>query len=147
MALVGSATAPRRAVVGIRMVAPADVQLAFTQAAVAGGIVLGSQSFNWLCEAGSCSLSAGPSFWPRRSRGLNSRWCEFCSSSERPRGNVVQRGHDVTRGREIPGEAIEHDQDARREEPLDAGHPEAVQQAGRTRCAGARRDSHSAVRA
>ena len=56
MALVVSATAPGRAVARIRTVAPGDVQLAFAQAAAADGIVLGSQSFDWLCEQGHVGL-------------------------------------------------------------------------------------------
>ena len=36
--------------------APGDVQLAFAQAAAADGIVLGSQSFDWLCEQGHVGL-------------------------------------------------------------------------------------------
>jgi hypothetical protein len=56
MALVVSATAPRRAVARIRPVAPRDVQLAFAQAAAGDGIVLESQSFDWLCEQGHVGL-------------------------------------------------------------------------------------------
>jgi hypothetical protein len=37
-------------------VAPGDVQAAFAQAAAADGIVLGSQSFAWLCEQGHVGL-------------------------------------------------------------------------------------------
>jgi hypothetical protein len=37
-------------------VAPGDVQLAFAQAAAADGIVLESQSFDWLCEQGHVGL-------------------------------------------------------------------------------------------
>jgi len=37
-------------------VAPGDVHLAFAQAAAADGIVLGSQSFDWLCEQGHVGL-------------------------------------------------------------------------------------------
>ena len=51
-----SRTVPRRAVARIRPVAPGDVQLAFAQAAAADGIVLGSQSFDWLCEQGHVGL-------------------------------------------------------------------------------------------
>ena len=36
--------------------APGDVQSAFAQAAAADGIVLGSQSFDWLCEQGHVGL-------------------------------------------------------------------------------------------
>ena len=36
--------------------APGDVQLAFAQAAAADGIVLESQSFDWLCEQGHVGL-------------------------------------------------------------------------------------------
>lgn len=36
--------------------APGDVQLAFAQAAAEDGIVLGSQSFDWLCEQGHVGL-------------------------------------------------------------------------------------------
>ena len=36
--------------------APGDVQLAFAQAAAADGIVLGKQSFDWLCEQGHVGL-------------------------------------------------------------------------------------------
>ncbi len=36
--------------------APGDVQLAFAQAAKEDGIVLGSQSFDWLCEQGHVGL-------------------------------------------------------------------------------------------
>src|SRR5712691_11337125 len=51
-----STTVPRRAVARIRPVAPGDVQLAFAQAAAEDGIVLGSQSFDWLCEQGHVGL-------------------------------------------------------------------------------------------
>jgi hypothetical protein len=37
-------------------VAPGDVQVAFAEAAAADGIVLGSQSFDWLCEQGHVGL-------------------------------------------------------------------------------------------
>jgi hypothetical protein len=37
-------------------VAPGDVQSAFAQAAAEDGIVLGSQSFDWLCEQGHVGL-------------------------------------------------------------------------------------------
>jgi len=37
-------------------VAPGDVQLAFAQAAAEDGIVLGSKSFDWLCEQGHVGL-------------------------------------------------------------------------------------------
>jgi hypothetical protein len=37
-------------------VAPGDVQAAFAQAAAEDGIVLGSQSFDWLCEQGHVGL-------------------------------------------------------------------------------------------
>jgi hypothetical protein len=40
----------------IRPVAPGDVQLAFAEAAAADGIVLGSRSFDWLCEQGHVGL-------------------------------------------------------------------------------------------
>ena len=40
----------------IRPVAPGDVRLAFAQAAAADGIVLESQSFDWLCEQGHVGL-------------------------------------------------------------------------------------------
>src|SRR3990170_7664547 len=53
---VVSATVPRRAVARIRPVAPGDVQLAFAQAAAADEIVLGSKSFDWLCEQGHVGL-------------------------------------------------------------------------------------------
>ena len=36
--------------------APGDAQLAFAQAAAEDGIVLGSQSFDWLCEQGHVGL-------------------------------------------------------------------------------------------
>ena len=36
--------------------APGDVQLAFAQAAAEDGIVLGSQTFDWLCEQGHVGL-------------------------------------------------------------------------------------------
>lgn len=36
--------------------APGDVQLAFAQAAADDEIVLGSQSFDWLCEQGHVGL-------------------------------------------------------------------------------------------
>ena len=55
MALV-SATVQGNAVARIRPVAPGDVQLAFAQAAAADGIVLESQSFDWLCEQGHVGL-------------------------------------------------------------------------------------------
>ena len=51
-----STTVPRRAVARIRPVAPGDVQLAFAQAAAEDGIVLESQSFDWLCEQGHVGL-------------------------------------------------------------------------------------------
>ena len=35
---------------------PDDVQSAFAQAAAEDGIVLGSQSFDWLCEQGHVGL-------------------------------------------------------------------------------------------
>jgi hypothetical protein len=37
-------------------VAPGDVQVAFAQAAAEDGIVLGSRSFDWLCEQGHAGL-------------------------------------------------------------------------------------------
>ncbi len=40
----------------IQPVAPGNVQLAFAQAAAADGIVLGNQSFDWLCEQGHVGL-------------------------------------------------------------------------------------------
>jgi hypothetical protein len=43
-------------VASIRPVAPGDVQLAFAEAAAADGIVLGSRSFDWLCEQGHVGL-------------------------------------------------------------------------------------------
>ena len=55
MALV-STTVPRRTVARIRPVAPGDVQLAFAQAATEDGIVLGSRTFDWLCEQGHVGL-------------------------------------------------------------------------------------------
>ena len=45
-----------RAVASIRRVAPGDVQSAFAQAAAEDGIVLASQSFDWLCEQGHVGL-------------------------------------------------------------------------------------------
>ena len=36
--------------------APGDVQLAFAHAAAEDGIVLGSRSFDWLCEQGHVGL-------------------------------------------------------------------------------------------
>ena len=44
------------AVARIRPVAPGDVPLAFAQSAAEDGIVLESQSFDWLCEQGHVGL-------------------------------------------------------------------------------------------
>jgi hypothetical protein len=46
----------RYAATRIRLVAPGDVHSAFAQAAAEDGIVLGSQSFDWLCEQGHIGL-------------------------------------------------------------------------------------------
>jgi hypothetical protein len=40
----------------IQTVAPGDVHVAFATAAAADGIVLGHQSFDWLCEQGHVGL-------------------------------------------------------------------------------------------
>ena len=56
VALPGRGKPAKTVLASIRGVVPGEVQSAFAHAAAADGIVLGSQSFDWLCEQGHVGL-------------------------------------------------------------------------------------------